>query len=269
MIIVYYDSAVQTAFEELVKFVSGSRNAMRKGKMAAKMANMRRAAELEVEAEEAEDNDDGDGLNEMLSSGNLLAARKNVNLGKQGQSLAAGEEDDGDEEIAMPKLKYVSTRQMGPPRTMAPRAQNFGSALTAGILGGYRRAGGVPDIFDELDSGLEWCQGQCEHAAHQFLRDGECGTEIENIKKRLFAVKKSAEKELERLKEEEAASPPAVQAPVPPANGRGREYKTPHIRREMGSLKDLEVDDMEVDDDEGVDDLELPPKLAFKRSGQV
>ena len=46
MIIVYYDSAVQTAFEDLVKFVSGSRNSMRKGKMAAKMAEMKRAAEL-------------------------------------------------------------------------------------------------------------------------------------------------------------------------------------------------------------------------------
>ena len=50
MIIVYYDSAVQTAFEDLVKFVSGSRNSMRKGKMAAKMAEMKRAAELEIGA---------------------------------------------------------------------------------------------------------------------------------------------------------------------------------------------------------------------------
>jgi len=38
MIIVYYDSAVQMTFEDLVKLVSGSRNAMWKGKMAAKMA---------------------------------------------------------------------------------------------------------------------------------------------------------------------------------------------------------------------------------------
>jgi hypothetical protein len=57
MIIVYYDSTVQNAFEDLVKFVSGSRNAMRKGKMAAKMADMRRAAELEVEADDDVDED--------------------------------------------------------------------------------------------------------------------------------------------------------------------------------------------------------------------
>jgi hypothetical protein len=40
------------------------------------------------------------------------------------------------------------------------------------------------------------------------------------------------------------------------------------MRRELSSLKDLEVDDgMEVDD-EGVDDLE-PAKLVFKRSRDV
>jgi len=267
MIIVYYDSTVQNAFEEMVKFVSASRNALRKGKIAAKMAGMRRAAELEVEAEEAEDKGVGHGLNEALSNGNMLAARKNVNVGKEGQSLAAGE-DDGDEEFAMPKLKFVSTRQMGPPRTMTPKAQNFGSDLTARILGGYRRAGGGPSIFDELDEGLEFCQKHCEQAAHQFLRDGECSTEIETIRKKLSEVKKSAEKEVERLKKEDASNPATVTPAQPSSNGKGREFKTPHIRRELGNLKDLEVDDMEVDDDEGVDDLQPPPKLIFKRSGQ-
>ncbi|TVY41758.1 hypothetical protein LOCC1_G006153 [Lachnellula occidentalis] len=240
MIIVYYDSAVQTAFEELVKFVSASRNAMRKGKMAAKMGEMRKKAELELEAEEEEDDDDDDdeeggkGLNDMLKGGNLIAAGKNVKGGA----------------APVTKLNYVSTRQMGPPRFTTQLPENLGSTLSVGMMRGYRRGSGVLDIFDELDKGLEWCQSQCEHAAHQFLRDGECGAEITKIKKKLIEVKTAAEKEVDHLKKAEEAK---------------------ITRKEMGSLKDLVVDDMEVDDDddEGVDDLELPPKLTFRRSGQV
>jgi hypothetical protein len=58
MIIVYYDSFVQSFFEELVKFVSASRNLMRKAKMAAKVAHIKRLAELETPA--ADDDDDED-----------------------------------------------------------------------------------------------------------------------------------------------------------------------------------------------------------------
>ena len=42
-------------------------------------------------------------------------------------------------------------------------------------------------------------QSTCEHAAHQFLRDGECNEEITNIKRRLGEVKDLAAKEMERL----------------------------------------------------------------------
>ncbi|CRK33131.1 hypothetical protein BN1723_019794, partial [Verticillium longisporum] len=58
MIIVYYDSYVQSFFEELVKFVSASRNLMRKAKMAAKVAQIRRLAELQS----PEDEEDGTGI---------------------------------------------------------------------------------------------------------------------------------------------------------------------------------------------------------------
>ena len=279
MIIVYYDSAVQTAFEELVKFVSASRNSMRKGKMAVKMAEMRRAAELEVDNDDEDDGDDGDdGLNDVAThSGNLLAAKKNVSVSKEGQSQAPGllAAGDGDsEDFTMPKLKFVSTRQMGPPRAVSRRSDNLG-VMSLGVLRGYRRGGGIgaigeaPDIFDELDKGLEWCQSQCEHAAHQFLRDGDCSTEIENIKRKLAEVKEYAEQEMGKLKKEEAACPPLrPEAPKGVAEtGKSREWRTPLMRRELGIPKDLEVDEMEVD--EGVDDLELPPKLIFKRSRDI
>jgi hypothetical protein len=286
MIIVYYDSAVQTAFEDLVKFVSGSRNAMRKGKMAAKMAEMRRAAELEVDADEDDEDYDG-GLDILVkSNGALLAAKKKLSASNQGQSLTPGntlaaDSDSRDDDLAMPKLKYVSTRRMGPSRDISSRADMLGSGLSVGLLRGYRRAGmdTTPDIFDELDKGLEWCQGQCEHAAHQFLRDGDCSTEIENIKRKLEEVKLSAEKEMERIKQAEAANPtpPNLRALDSDEEGKGRILKAPLMRRELGmgtgmgtgTMKDLEVDDnMEVDD-EGEDEMELPPKLIFKRSRDI
>ena len=162
---------------------------------------------------------------------------------------------------------FVSTRQMGPSRGMA-KADNFGGSLSVGLLRGYRRGGGdTPDIFDDLDKGLEWCQGQCEHAAHQFLRDGDCSTEIENIKRRLEEVKSSAEKEIEKLKKEEEERPKPKPKPVD--SKKSLQMKTPIVRREMPASNSLEVDDSMEVDDEGVDDLELPPKLLFKRSRDI
>ena len=276
MIIIYYDGAVQTAFEELVKFVSGSRTAMRKGKMAATMAEMRRAAELEVDADDDDDDNDDGGLDAMLkNSRSLLAAQKHVPVNRDRQSTTPGNlvatDSDGGDDLALPKLNFASTRQMGPMRD-SPRVGLSGGALSVGLLKGYRRAGmdTVPDIFDELDKGLEWCQGQCEHAAHQFLREGDCSTEIANIKGKLEEVRIAAEKESDRLNKAEAANPTLKLSAELEAEGRGRVLKAPLMRKEvsMGPMKDLEVDDnMEVDDAE--DELELPPKLIFKRSRDV
>jgi hypothetical protein len=270
MIIVYYDSAVQTAFEELVKFVSGSRNAMRKGKMAAKMAEMRRVAELEVGPDDEGDEGDENLSNMASNSQNLLVAQKNLAVSKEGQIQmvpAIGVADDDDaSELEMPKLRFVSTRKMGPTRDYSVgRTERLGATASIGLLGGYRRSGsGTPDIFDELDKGLEWCQGQCEHAAHQFLRDGECGTEIENIKRKLAEVKVRAEKEIEKLKSEAVANP-SIQGPQAVENvKRSLQMKTPQMRRDAPPARDLEVDI-----DEGVDDLEPPPKLIFKRSRDI
>ena len=128
----------------------------------------------------------------------------------------------------------------------------------------------TPDIFDELDKALEWCQGQCEHAAHQFLRDGDCSAEIENIKRKLEEVKVSSEKELVRIKAEEAANPTPPRRCEVEEEGKARVLKAPLMRKEIpvSTPKDLEVDDkMEVDDAE--DEMELPPTLIFKRSRDV
>lgn len=272
MIIVYYDSAVQTAFEELVKFVSGSRNAMRKGKMAAKMAEMRRAAELEVEGDDDGDDVDGEGLFGLVANIGALSGSQKDEPRIPGIPKAVDLSEGPDADAEIPKLRFVSTRQMGPSRNHVRPSDIVGSSLSLGMLKGYGRRGDtVADIFDTLDKALEWCQSQCEHAAHQFLRDGECNTEIENIKGKLGEVKDMAEKEVERLRQEEASSPTRPLRRVAPEEGKGRELKSVQMRRDIGALKDLEVDDslaMEVDDDEGVDDLEQPT-LVFKRSRDI
>ncbi|KJZ78038.1 hypothetical protein HIM_02675 [Hirsutella minnesotensis 3608] len=77
MIIVYYDSYVQGFFDELVRFISSSRNLLRKARMAAKVAQIKRMAELELQ-----DDENGTG-------------------------------DDGAPSDSLPSLRYMSTRRLG------------------------------------------------------------------------------------------------------------------------------------------------------------
>ncbi|KAG7402570.1 hypothetical protein Forpe1208_v017138 [Fusarium oxysporum f. sp. rapae] len=58
MIIVYYDSYVQSFFDDLVRFVSSCRNLMRKAKMTARVAQIKKLAEQDV----PEDGSNGDAL---------------------------------------------------------------------------------------------------------------------------------------------------------------------------------------------------------------
>ncbi|KAL6814176.1 hypothetical protein V8C40DRAFT_256154 [Trichoderma camerunense] len=76
MIIVYYDSYVQGFFDDLVRFISSSRNLMRKAKMAAKVAQIKKLAEMEVPDDD--------------STGDDKAAE------------------------ALPSLRYISSRRYGP-----------------------------------------------------------------------------------------------------------------------------------------------------------
>jgi hypothetical protein len=77
---------------------------------------------------------------------------------EKGQSLTPGnivaaDSDGGEADLAMPKLKYVSTRRIGPLRDFSYKEDMAGRGLSLGLVRGYRRAGmdTIPDIFDELD----------------------------------------------------------------------------------------------------------------------
>ncbi|TRX93082.1 hypothetical protein FHL15_005950 [Xylaria flabelliformis] len=186
MVMVYYDSYVQSFFEELVKFVSAQRNLMRKAKMAAKVAHIRRLAELEM----PEDEDDEGG---ELKPGNKLVAA--------GPIPASNNRQGGPEEM---RLQYLNTRAYGgalrsPAFNLMPGRGMRTSALNGG-LGAFNEKG---DIWDDLDKGLEYVQGMCERAAHQFLRDGDCNEEIEKIKTRLVKVKELAIDEKARVSAEQ------------------------------------------------------------------
>ena len=199
MIIVYYDSYVQSFFEELVKFVSAGRNLMRKAKMAAKVAHFKRLAQMTL-PEDDDDEGGGPAARPSAQPGLAAAASSVSPLQATDAPLEAGSYDGED---YLPELRYVSMQQMRPVSRTADDlfASSTGHPLSArGTRAGYGPpATQPPDAFDELDRGLEYVQRTCEHAAHQFLRDGECNEEITNIKRRLGEVKDLADKEMERL----------------------------------------------------------------------
>jgi hypothetical protein len=277
MIIVYYDSAVQNAFEELVKLISGSRNAMRKGKMAARMADMKKMAEMETATDE----------DERSSTG------QETPNGRPDRDNSPKNNLDGDtNDNELPKLEFVSTRRMGPSRD-SPAAAALRGATKSSLAGPGRRMmlpgsrgtaglGGLDSfssIFDELDTGLEWCQSMCEHAAHQFLRDGNCDSEIAGIKRRLLEVKEIAEKESvkatspeknDSLKEipedvpKEIPNQPEIPIPSARSPAERRGMKSIQMRKSFLAMKSLGADNIEVDD-EGYDDV--LPTLQWRSAG--
>ncbi|SPJ80244.1 uncharacterized protein FTOL_08636 [Fusarium torulosum] len=143
MIIVYYDSYVQGFFNELDEFVSLVGNLMRKAKMAARVAQIKKLAEQDVS-------------------------------------------EDGNNDDALPSLRYMSSRRFGP------------MSISRSGAGGQ-----PPDVYDNLDKGLKFVQSMCEHGAHQFLRDGDCNDEISKVQKRLGEVLEMAKTEMERAQREE------------------------------------------------------------------
>jgi hypothetical protein len=185
MIIVYYDSAVQEAFEGLVRNISSSRNNIRKGKMAARM--------------------------------NALAASVN----SKAEKPFAGMSGPG-----IPKLSYARSSRTRPGETKT--------------------------VYDIIDAGLEFSQSTCETAAHQFLRDGDCATEISNIRERLNEVMKLAQDEVSKLE---------VMAAEAAENAKGEEVtETDSKSNESPKQEDIPTGDhhlppapglIEVDSDEG------------------
>ncbi|KAK4246533.1 hypothetical protein C7999DRAFT_15349 [Corynascus novoguineensis] len=228
MIIVYYDSYVQLFFEELVKFVSAGRNMMRKAKMAAKVAQIKRLAELETPDDQSDapvSTSTIPAMSTTTSTGALVADSPIVAIAADATAATtpSSKPAEATTDELQPAIHFVSTRRMGPgpggrvmrpgmyPRVGAAGSRAMRSGGGAGgpgyMLGSASGAGGdkerSSDVYDELDRGLEYVQSMCEHAAHQFLRDGDCGEEVANIKRRLAETKELADREMERVRRED------------------------------------------------------------------
>ncbi|RYP06206.1 hypothetical protein DL764_003298 [Monosporascus ibericus] len=255
MIIVYYDSYVQSFFEELVKFVSASRNLMRKAKMAAKVAEIKRLAELEMPDDDDDDeNDDGDGFK---PGDGMIAADPRFSTPRP--------QDGGAGEL---RPRFTTTRQTGlvprnmPMSMMQRRGMRPGMAGASSLSGGLGKFNEKGDIYDDLDRGLDNVQSMCERAAHQFLRDGDCSEDIEKIKDHLARTKDLADKEMERIHKE---IPGASEEPEPT---RSRSYRPTSMRRDTGAftpttkLPPTNTGLLEIDD-EGVQDVD-DVQSAFK-----
>jgi hypothetical protein len=120
------------------------------------------------------------------------------------------------------------------------------------------------EALDKVDGLLEKSQNLCEHAAHQVLRDGDCASELSQVKKLLEEAKTSAELELpglERLAAEAEERQRRVEArqrlersrqPPQPADSEKIE-----LLSRQPSNDPLEVDEIEVDDEDDDSDAEF------------
>ncbi|KAJ4389903.1 hypothetical protein N0V93_007375 [Gnomoniopsis smithogilvyi] len=222
LVIVYYDSYVQSFFEEVVKFVSASRNLMRKAKMAAKVAQIKRMAELEMP-----DDDSSEGSVEGFGNGNvkflppqLSPSEPNGAVETTGKDVhnadTKSDQCATDAKPANGNTDKTTPAAITPSRISIPQTNGNGTSIPSPLVPGPFRPSMAawtsispqgkasdtkeqPSILDKLDKSLEIVQSMCEHAAHQFLRDGDCSDEIVNIKERLMATKTAADKEQQRM----------------------------------------------------------------------
>lgn len=253
LVVVYYDSYVQSFFEEVVKFVSASRNLTRKAKMAAKVAQIKRMAELDVPDDDSSvESDEGYGngtakfLPPQLSPSAMQTDGMNGTNGDkmecEGKSIvqpAITAEPENRSTNGVPTTVPPTQKGGSPslprmngtssPTPLSPG--NFRPSLAAWSPP-YNSKKQPPGILDELDKGLEFVQSMCEQAAHQFLRDGDCSDEIVKIQERLTTTRASADKELERMLENDADGS-MKNSMTEGGSTRNRTYRPHILRRDM------------------------------------
>lgn len=266
MVIVYYDSYVQSFFEELVKFVSASRNLMRKAKMAAKVAQIKRMAELEMPDEDSGEDDEMEltakFVPRALSPPVLRPEPDNNSTEANGTALAY--EDSSDDDIVVklnnksgPLAVDTKPRDDNPADMLStPHDANqlsysrsngatfnvgtptrITSPLRSSVL--FSSFGGPhhssTDVFEDLDKALEVIQGMCEHAAHQFLREGECAEDITKINEKLTETKTTADGEMQKLLENDVDG--ALRKTLSEGPVRSRTYRSQSMRRDSSFAK--------------------------------
>ncbi|KZF23309.1 hypothetical protein L228DRAFT_246067 [Xylona heveae TC161] len=126
----------------------------------------------------------------------ISVARNNLRKGKMAARMKQLTSSMANDFSGRPSFPNRRGPPMGPKLGYARAGRD---SQSPGSFGG--QAPGSP--FDEADKGLERAQNLTEVAAHQFLREGDCGPEMDGIKEGLEEASHVAEKEVKRLREEE------------------------------------------------------------------
>ena len=150
----------------------------------------------------------------------------------------------------------MSGRRGGPPDLMI---SNIRSARNRGPTGLRQEV----IAFDSADKHLEVAHGLCESAAYQFLRSGDCKTDLASVEKKFRILLGLAAAEVQRLnktreqnpsvfepkmeeEEEEKSKPQLPSAVIKPTN-------KPKASANGSATKPIEVDDTEPLSIESID----------------
>lgn len=123
------------------------------------------------------------------------------------------------------------------------------SGQVVGMVGGRPRDLKKGSPLDFADKQLELAQNLCETAAHQFLRCGDCSTELEGIQEKFRILLEMANSEVERMKEEQKqAEATKVENPAPKQGVPKPEPPQPISIPENGKPPEPASSAIEVDD---------------------
>jgi hypothetical protein len=116
-------------------------------------------------------------------------------------------------------------------------------------IGGWNARGIQKESsFDFTDKQLELAQSLCETAAHQFLRCGDCATNLENIQERFNLVLETANHEIGRLRAEKELEQKDEPTEVKESPAASMEVSKPIGMMDDGKSPDPGAAAIEVDD---------------------
>ena len=231
---VYYDSEVQEAFDKLVRHISTGRNQIRKSRMTDRITTMMSMHDRA-----------------QLAPG---AAAGRVPVLRSVRSASGMLKFD---EYLQQNLRSRAGIGLRPPPIAQP---DFAAIKSDTAIQKH-------DAREEADNALEKAQGFCERGAHQFLRDGDCGEEVNGAKSAFQDIIRISGEEIERLKKDaEAAAIKAAaeEEEMERARQARREARKSdpetQNRTSMSHLMDI-AGLIEADDDEDGSEDEYDPTL--------
>ncbi|KAI9705588.1 MAG: hypothetical protein M1836_006344 [Candelina mexicana] len=129
----------------------------------------------------------------LIRKGKMARRMEEMTAALDAAATPAEDKTADDEENFVPKVSFVRRGARGPTRDMKMmRGPNTSSTIDGG-------KSDKKDVFDVADERLDKAQALCERGAHQFLRDGDCDEEIQDIRAAFDFVLELANNEKEAL----------------------------------------------------------------------